>query len=77
MPVYEGLLKLISNDDLTLAAGPVEQPMLYSYGWICPRCGRVWAPGVQTCGCPPPTRTGTTIEWAYKPPFGTCGEILG
>ena len=20
------------------------------YGWICPQCGRVWAPFIETCG---------------------------
>ena len=20
-------------------------------GWVCPRCGRVWAPWVQACDC--------------------------
>ena len=20
------------------------------YGWICPQCGRVWAPTIKTCG---------------------------
>ncbi len=21
------------------------------YGWICPKCGRVWAPWVPSCDC--------------------------
>ena len=21
------------------------------YGWICPKCGRVWAPWVPRCDC--------------------------
>jgi uncharacterized OB-fold protein len=20
-------------------------------GWLCPRCGRIWAPDVRTCDC--------------------------
>jgi hypothetical protein len=22
-----------------------------SVGWVCPKCGRVWAPWVSTCNC--------------------------
>lgn len=24
-----------------------------SYGWECPRCGRIHSPLTQTCDCPP------------------------
>lgn len=25
--------------------------MYNNYGWICPKCGRVWAPWVMSCIC--------------------------
>lgn len=29
---------------------------MYSiYGWICPKCGKVWAPWVPSCSCTDPT----------------------
>jgi len=29
---------------------------MYSiYGWICPKCGRVWAPWIPSCSCTDPT----------------------
>jgi hypothetical protein len=32
------------------------------YGWICPRCGKVHAPFVRECDCPPPCITTTGIN---------------
>ena len=29
-----------------------------TYGWICPRCGKVWSPSTTTCGCVAP-------QWFY------------
>lgn len=29
------------------------------YGWICPRCGKVYSPNVNSCGC---NSTGGTIK---------------
>jgi hypothetical protein len=38
---------------------PVPEPL--PYGWICPRCGRVWAPSVTECqNCRSATTTDTT-----------------
>lgn len=24
-----------------------------NYGWVCPRCGRVWSPSMPCCSCKP------------------------
>ena len=31
-------------------------------GWICPKCGRVNAPWMPTCGCVSSQTTGTAID---------------
>ncbi len=40
---------------------------IYQYGWICPKCERVYAPTVSTCAyCAPPV---TTVWWKWNPDF--------
>lgn len=29
----------------------INQPAIYQYGWVCPKCGRVNAPWKGTCDC--------------------------
>jgi len=47
-------------------------------GWVCPKCGRVYAPWVWTCTlCTPGTNqqpiTGTGTPFPYSPP-GVSGD---
>jgi hypothetical protein len=39
---------------------PSYRPFTPPYGWICPRCLKVWAPSVVECDCHPPT-VNTTV----------------
>lgn len=46
-------------------------------GWVCPRCGRVWAPGLLSClGCAPaeelPPILAAAPVWVATP----TGEML-
>jgi len=36
----------------------------YPRGWVCPKCGLVWAPHVNFCGC-----ANTTPQPWFPPPF--------
>lgn len=38
-------------------------------GWICPRCGTVWAPSVTSCTCRPPSAS--TVSYTLR---CTCTE---
>ena len=39
-------------------------PPAEAKGWVCPRCGKVWAPWVRSCECSPPTMsTGGSVPW--------------
>ena len=38
---------------------PLPEIFGVQYGWICPRCGKVYSPSVNSCGC---NSTGGTIK---------------
>ena len=38
---------------------PLTKSSGVQYGWICPRCGKVYSPNVNSCGC---NSTGGTIK---------------
>ncbi len=41
---------------------------MYSiYGWICPKCGRVWAPWMPSCSCTDPTTKTDEIQPIQQP----------
>lgn len=30
-------------------------------GWVCPRCGKIWAPDIKQCDCKPPQLPHTVV----------------
>lgn len=51
---------------------------IYQYGWICPKCERVYAPTVPTCAyCAPPVTTSpATIWWPWPLTVDTAGTSV-
>ena len=46
------------NSDIFVATYAMKaednNPTYYGYGWMCPRCRRIWAPFIPCCSCNDP-----------------------
>lgn len=50
----------------------VTKEGIYSYGWICPHCGKVLAPDVKECICKPKPKSNIDNSFYIDAHFGFC-----
>ena len=48
---------------------------IYSYGWVCPRCGKVLAPHVKECDCRPEPKS--NINGSFYKTIESSGMCRG